>query len=52
VGNFKERAHYEDLDKDGGIKMALEEMVWTGVIWLRIGSAGRIVNTVLNFRVP
>jgi hypothetical protein len=28
-----------------------EEVVWTGFIWLRIGTNSVIVNTVLNFWV-
>jgi hypothetical protein len=31
----------------------LDVVVWTGLIWLRIGTSGRaLVNTVMNLRVP
>jgi hypothetical protein len=36
------------------IKMDLTEdgVVWTGSIWLRIGTSGGLVNTVMNLRIP
>jgi hypothetical protein len=35
------------------IKIELTNIVWTGLIWLRIGTRSRaLVNTVMNFRVP
>jgi hypothetical protein len=57
-GGKARRDHYEDLDVGGRIilKWILErqdEMVWTGLIWLRIGtSGGPLVNTVMNLLVP
>jgi hypothetical protein len=29
-----------------------DERVWTGFIWLRIGSSGGFVNTVMNICIP
>ena len=46
------RRRWED-----NIKMDLQEVgcgaVWTGLIWLRIGTGGgALVNAVMNLRVP
>jgi hypothetical protein len=46
----KGRDHLEDLDVDGRIvlKCILEKwvwMVWTGSVWLRTGSSGRLLRT-------
>jgi hypothetical protein len=27
-------------------------VVWTGLIWLTLGTSGVLVNTVMNIRVP
>jgi len=50
VGNLEGREHLEDLDVDG--KTILErilrkysESVWTGFIWLRTGTSGRLLWT-------
>jgi hypothetical protein len=33
--------------------MDLGEVMWTGLVWLRIGTGGELfVNEVLNLRVP
>jgi hypothetical protein len=45
LGNLKGREHSEDLDVDGNtILERILEMyggkVWTGFIWLRIGTSG------------
>jgi hypothetical protein len=34
------------------IKMNLQEVVLTGFMWLRIGSSGILLNTVMKIRVP
>jgi hypothetical protein len=41
----KERDHWEDLDVGGWIilKWILDRMVWTGLIWLRIGTNGGLL---------
>jgi hypothetical protein len=26
--------------------------MWTGLVWLRIGTGGELVNSVLNLQVP
>jgi hypothetical protein len=36
--NLKGRGHSQDLGVDGG-------KVWTGFIWLRIGTSGRLLCT-------
>jgi hypothetical protein len=45
----KERGYCEDLDIDRGIlKLILEtqvEVLWTGFIWLRLGTSGGILWT-------
>jgi hypothetical protein len=53
----KEREHYEYQDTGGWIilKCILEGqdgVVWTGSIWLRIGTSEGLVNAVMNLRVP
>jgi hypothetical protein len=57
-GNHNERDHEEDLDV-GGKKILkcilgqLDGVVWTALIWLRIGDQWRaLVITVMNLRVP
>jgi len=47
-GNLRERDHLGDLDLDGRIIRTwifrkLDVGVWTGSIWLRIGTGGRHV---------
>jgi hypothetical protein len=44
----KERDHYEDLELGGRIKLRwiLERsdgVIWTGLIWLRIGTSGGLL---------
>jgi hypothetical protein len=35
------------------LKERYDELVWTGSIWIRIGtSGGALVNTVMNLHVP
>jgi hypothetical protein len=29
-----------------------DAVVWTGLIWLRIGTSGQLLNTVMNLWVP
>jgi hypothetical protein len=46
-GNLRERDHFEDLDIDGRIilKWTLklyDGRAWTGLLWLRIGTSGRL----------
>jgi hypothetical protein len=48
VGNLRERDQLEDVGVDGRILLQwiLEKsvgMVWTGFIWLRIGTSGRLL---------
>jgi hypothetical protein len=48
------RPRYTFVDN---IKMDLREigwdgMVWTGSIWLKIGTRGGCLNTVMNLRAP
>ena len=45
----RSRRRWED-----NIKMDLQEVGWTGLMWLRtgIGGAGAVVNAVMNLRVP
>jgi hypothetical protein len=43
--SWKERDHYEDIDLDGRIilRRILEKqngVIWTGLIWFRIGTNG------------
>jgi hypothetical protein len=47
-GSQKERGHYEDQDVGGRtiVKYILERwdgIVWTGLIWLRIGTSGELL---------
>jgi hypothetical protein len=47
-GNLKERDHLEDLDVDGRmiLKLILKKSVsnvWAGLIWLGIGTSGRLL---------
>jgi hypothetical protein len=40
---------------EDNFKMDLQEVgwgAWTGLIWLRIGTGGGLVNAVMNLRVP
>jgi hypothetical protein len=46
--NLKGRDHSEDLDIDGRIKLELilgkqGVTVWTGFIWLKIGTSGAVM---------
>jgi hypothetical protein len=46
--NQKERDHWEDVDVGGKmiVKWILEKydrVEWTGLIWLRIGTSGRLL---------
>jgi hypothetical protein len=46
--NCKGRNHLEDLDIDGKLLLELilekwDGKVWTGCIWLRIGTSGRLL---------
>jgi hypothetical protein len=58
LANLEGRDHLEDLDIDGKIILECilgkyDVKLWTGFIWLRIGSSGgALVNTVMNLRVP
>jgi hypothetical protein len=52
-----ERDHSEDLGTD--VKVILEWILgtldgklWTGCIWLRIGTSGGLVYTIMNLWVP
>ena len=56
-GNLREGVHLEDVGVDGRVisnwlfkKMDVGE--WTGLIWLRAGAVGAVVNAVMNLRVP
>jgi len=47
-GNLKERSHLEDLDIDARIipkwiSKKQDGKMWTGLIWLRIGSNGGLL---------
>jgi hypothetical protein len=53
----KERYHFVDLGVCGSkiLKCTLNNLVgkaWTELIWLRIGSGDRFVNSVKKFRFP
>jgi hypothetical protein len=39
---------------ESNIKMDLRQdgVVWTGLIWLRIGTNGSLVNTVMHLWIP
>jgi hypothetical protein len=57
VGKPERGDRLEDLSLDG--KIILERILekygvnlWNGCIWLRTGTSGGLVNTVMNFRVP
>jgi hypothetical protein len=47
--NLKERNHWEDLDVDGknnsgnGLRGKSDGNVWTGFIWLWIGTSGALL---------
>ena len=48
LGNLRESNDFEDLDVDGRkiLKWILKKLVrrvWTGLIWLRIGTSGRLL---------
>jgi hypothetical protein len=47
--NLKERTHSEDLSVDGkildGILGKQGGKVWTGIIWLRLGTGGGLLWT-------
>jgi hypothetical protein len=48
--NVRERDHLEDLGADGNIIlrwifMKGDEVAWTGLIWLRVGTVGRHLLT-------
>jgi hypothetical protein len=48
LGSQKERDHWEDQDVGGWtiskwILERLDGMMWTGLIWLRIGTSGRLL---------
>jgi hypothetical protein len=45
----RDRRRWED-----NIKMDLRQdtVVWTELIWLRIGASEGVMNTVMNLRVP
>jgi len=53
--NLRERDHLEDPGVDFRILRWIfrkwDVKVWTGSIWLRIGTDGGLVNAVMNFRV-
>jgi hypothetical protein len=56
-GELKERDHLQDLGVD--VKIVLnwnfkkwDEVVWIGLIWLRIETWPAVVNEVINLRVP
>jgi hypothetical protein len=40
VGSQKEIVQYKDLEVGGRIILKLDAVVWTGFIWLRIGTNG------------
>jgi hypothetical protein len=47
------RDHFEDLGREGKVILEwilrkLGGKVWTGCIWLRIGSGSALVNTILQ----
>jgi hypothetical protein len=47
------RRRWEDNIKMNLREIGWDGMVWTGLIWLRIGTnGGALVNTVMNLRVP
>jgi hypothetical protein len=45
IGKREGKDHWEELDVDGRIilKCILEKGVWTGFIWLRIDTSGRLL---------
>jgi hypothetical protein len=48
VGTLRERDHLEDIDLDGRIilKWIFKKWdggAWTGLMWLRIGTGGRLL---------
>ena len=55
--DLRERGHLEELGVDGRIILEwifkkLNVKVWTGAIWLKIGTGmGELVNAALNLRV-
>ena len=55
VGKPKGRDHFEDVDLDGRmiLKWVLKKQDGrgcTGFIWLRVGTGGAVLNTVMNLR--
>jgi hypothetical protein len=44
-GNLRERDHLEDPGIDGSVKLkwVFRKWVWTGSIWLRIGTGGGLL---------
>ena len=56
-GNLRERDHCGDPDADGGIILRWIFKRWEGVVgtewsWLRIGTGGGHLSTMMNVRVP
>jgi hypothetical protein len=54
---MKRRDHSEDLGVDGNIisEWMLGKQgakVWTGCIWIRIGTRRALVNMLMNLRIP
>jgi hypothetical protein len=51
-----ERDHLEELILDWRIILKWIKMwdreVWTGLLWLRIGIGGELVNAAINLRIP
>ena len=49
-GNLKARGHWEDIGTDGRITLKCilkkwDRRVWTGLIWLRMGTRRRLIRT-------
>ena len=51
-GDPRERDHLADPGVDGRIILQWDGETLAGLIWLKIGTGDRLVNAIMNLRVP